>query len=246
MIPLNPLTRRVAPSTVSLVTGTEASRSVLLVEDEPLLRELLAVALESSGFQVVTAANAADARRAFRRVDPDGLVLDIDLGSGPNGFDLADALRRNSPHVAVVFLTNVPDPRFVGREPDQLPSGIAYLRKSELSDVSTLIDALDQTLKGLPSAQHRHDQAAGRPLASLTRKQIAVLRLVADGHTNAQIAEIRDVSLKAVEETLSRIFHALHLDADHDGNQRVAATRMYLAAHRGMDLEEASSRGSST
>ena len=225
------------------MTGTEASRSVLLVENEPLLRELLAVALESSGFQVVTAATAADARRAFRRLDPDALVLDIDLGSGPNGFDLADVLRRRSPHLAIVFLTNVPDPRFLGREPDSLPRGVAYLRKSELTDVSTLTEALDRTLKGLPTDGHRHDRDKVRPLASLTRKQLAILRLVADGRTNAQIAETRDVSLKAVEETLGRIFHSLNLSAERDGNLRVAATRLYLAAHRGINLEEASGRG---
>lgn len=224
--------------TLTTVSETDPRRLILLVEDEPLLRELLAVSLETRGFQVVTAATAADGRRAFQRFDPDGLVLDIDLGAGPNGFDLAHSLRKQSPHLAIVFLTNMPDPRFSGRTSESLPAGIAYLRKSALADITALVDALDHVLKGLSVDRFRHDLDSSRPLDALTRKQMEVLRLVAEGDTNAQIAAKRGISLKAVEETLSRIFHALQLDAEGHGNSRVVATRLYLAAQRGMGLQE--------
>lgn len=206
-----------------------SKRSVLIVEDDALLRELLAVALESRGFAAFTAATASDARRAVARVDPDGLVIDIDLGPGPNGFDLADAIRRQAPHVAIVFLTHLPDPRFAGRGENDLPRGIAYLRKSALADLDTLVEAMDAALRGMPTGAHRHDLDPGRPLASLTRKQVQVLRMVAEGRTNAQIAEARGVSLKAVEESIGRTFAALGLDPAVDGNLRVAAVRRYLS-----------------
>lgn len=221
------------------------SRSLLVVEDEPLLRELVALALESQGFTVYTAATAADARRVFRRADPDGLVLDIDLGAGPNGFDLADVLRREAPHVAIVFLTNLPDPRFAGRDPDGVPSGVAYLRKSALADVDTLVSAIDGALRGATVPGSRHDRDPLRPLADLTRKQIEVLGMVAQGCTNAQIAQSRGVSLKAVEEAIGRMFHALGLSPETDGNLRVAAVRRYLAATEGaspVDLRDRASR----
>lgn len=209
------------------------ARSILVVEDDSLLRELVAVALESRGFRVVTAASAADARRAHHQVDPDGLVLDVDLGPGPSGFDLADALRRQTPHLPIVFLTNLPDPRFADRDPEGLPTGVAYLRKSALSDIDALVDALDQALRGDVSAEHRHDRDANRPMAALTRKQIDVLRLIVEGRTNAQIAADRGISLKAVEEVVGRTFAALGLDANVDGNLRVTAVRRYLAATEG-------------
>ena len=61
-----------------------ANRSVLVVEDDSLLRELLASALESKGYEVHSAGNVTDAKRIFRDIDPDGVVLDVDLGPGPN------------------------------------------------------------------------------------------------------------------------------------------------------------------
>lgn len=211
----------------------EHQRSVLVVEDDALLRELLAVALERHGFSVDTAASASDAKRSFSRGDHDALVLDINLGPGPNGFDLAEVLRQQAPHVAIVFLTNVPDPRFVGRAPEDVPKGVAYLRKSSLGDVDALIVALDSALRGSGIDGLRQDRDPDRPLASLTRKQIAVLSLVAAGKSNAQIAEERGVSVKAIEDTISRAAQALGIDTQEEGNIRVAAARRFLAATGG-------------
>lgn len=208
----------------------EHQRSVLVVEDDALLRELLAVALERHGFSVDTAASASDAKRSFLRGDHDALVLDIHLGPGPDGFDLAEVLRQQAPHVAIVFLTNLPDPRFAGRAPEDVPKGVAYLRKSSLGDVDALIVALDSALRGSGVDGLRQDRDPDRPLAALTRKQIAVLALVAAGKSNAQIAEERGVSVKAIEDTISRAAHALGIDTRQEGNIRVAAARRYLAA----------------
>lgn len=216
-------------------------RSVLVVEDDALLRELLAVALERHGFSVDTAASASDAKRSFSRGDHDALVLDINLGPGPNGFDLAEVLRQQAPHVAIVFLTNVPDPRFVGRAPEDVPKGVAYLRKSSLGDVDALIVALDSALRGSGIDGMRQDRDPDRPLGTLTRKQIAVLSLVAAGKSNAQIAEERGVSIKAIEDTISRAAQSLGIDTQEEGNIRVAAARRFLAATGGANPVSGSS-----
>lgn len=204
----------------------ETARTVLVVEDDALLRDLIARALEGAAFVVETAASAADAKRAFGRLDPDAAVLDIELGPGPNGFDLAEVMREQSPHMAIVFLTNLPDPRFAARDPRGLPAGVAYLRKSQLSDVATLIETLDDTMRG--SVVPRHDLDPERPLAHLTRKQLEILRLIASGMTNGQIAAERGVTVKAVEDTVGRVCAALGLDASADLNLRVSAARRYL------------------
>jgi DNA-binding NarL/FixJ family response regulator len=209
------------------------ARSVLVVEDDSLLRELIAQALENYGFRVETAATAADARRVFSRGDHDSVVLDISLGSGPNGFDLADVLRKLSPHLAIVFLTSFPDSRVVGRDPKSLPQGASYLRKSSLNNVETLVETLDATLRGMKSHQIRQDQDPHRPLGQLTQKQLDVLGLAAEGLSNAQIAERRGVSVKAIEDTLSRAATALSVELSNEGNVRVAAVRRFLAATKG-------------
>jgi len=203
-------------------------RSVLVVEDESLLRELIGSALESRGFLVHTAGTAADAKRVFQRNDPDGVIIDVDLGLGPNGFDLADVLRRLTPGVPILFLTNLPDPRCADRDASEMPSGIAYLCKPAVSDIDALVAALDAALRGAVDTQLRHDRDPDRPLGNLTRKQIAVLRLLAEGRSNAQIAQARGTTVKAVEDTIHRICMALGLDEPCPGNIRVRAARRYL------------------
>jgi DNA-binding NarL/FixJ family response regulator len=207
---------------------TAFPRTVLVVEDDALLRELLASALSQRGFTVDTAASASEAREVFHATDPDGMLLDVDLGSGPNGFDLADTLLADAPGVGVVFLTALPDPRFVGRSRDELPPGIAYLRKSAVHDIDRLVATLDAAMKGSVDASMRHDRDDRRPFAELTRRQIEVLGHVAMGRTNAQIAAIRGTTVKAVEETVTRAFAALGVQAETDGNVRVAAVRRLL------------------
>ncbi len=205
----------------------------MIVEDDALLRELFAVALEGRGFEVETAATAADARRIFARLDPDGVVLDVDLGPGPNGFDLALVLRKLSPQVAIVFLTGMSDPRIAGAKSSALPKGVAYLRKSALNDVETLVQTVDQALRGEVTAGYRHDLEQSRPLGNLTTKQLEVLRLISAGLTNKQIAEQRGVSVKAVEDLVRRTLASLGLDSSAAGNARTSLVRAYLHAATG-------------
>ena len=218
---------------ISVELKDMVKRSVLVVEDDPFLRDLLAVALERNGFVVETAASAADAKRVFSRGDHDAVMLDVSLGPGLNGFDLAHILRSQSPNVAIVFLTDLPDSRFAGKEPGELPPGIVYLRKSKMSDTQSLAVALDSALRGINMNEFRQDQEQDRPLGNLTRKQLTVLGLAARGMTNAQIAEERGVSVKAVEDTIARASQALAVGNEDGANTRVTMVRRYLEATGG-------------
>jgi len=213
-------------------------RTIVVVENESLLRDLIARSLEAAGFDVSTAANAADAKRAVKATDPDICVVDIELGPGPNGFDLADYLAREAPDVGVVFLTNLPDPRFADRDIKTVTQNQAYLRKSQLVDSKELIEAVNAVLKEVDVDRYRHDQNLERPLAALSRRQISVLKLVAEGHSNNQIAEERGTTVRAVEGMVSRIFTALGVDAQGAGNARVEVTRMYLSAAGAVTVDE--------
>ncbi len=206
------------------------ARRVLIVEDEALLRDLLAQMLTAGGFIVRTAANALDARQVFDEDDLDAVIVDINLGPGLDGYDLAEALRRESAELGVVFLTNLPDPRFSGHGEREVFRGAAYLRKSQLVGTTELVDALEEVLAGRVSADHRHDKDPSRPLGNLSRMQLEVLKLVAQGKSNQQIADSRGRSVGAVESMLSRIFAILEIDAGADGNARVEAARRYMEA----------------
>lgn len=206
------------------------SRQVVVVENEALLRDLIAQTLEANNFQVTTAANVADARRAFAATDPDAVVIDIELGPGPNGFEFAEYVHRTSPDVGILFLTNVPDPRFVGRDRKSVPDKSAYLRKSQLVNSSELLQALEAVLLDRASVKFRHDLDSTRPLAKLSSKQLGVLALISQGLSNAQIAEMRGTTVRAVEGMVSRIFEALGISTSADGNARVEAARTFLKA----------------
>lgn len=203
-------------------------RHILVVEDEPLLRDLLAKTIEAAGFDVSTAANAADAKRVLKISDPDALVLDIELGPGPNGLDLAEVVARQYPSVGVVFLTNLPDPRFTSSGA-KIAKNQAYLRKGAINSGTELIDVLEAVLRDRVTKQYRHDLASNRPLAALSKRQIAILQLVAEGKTNSQIATMRGTTVRAVESMLSRIFEAMGIDPQAT-NPRVEAVSNYHAS----------------
>lgn len=209
-------------------SAPSSPRHVLVVEDEPLLRDLIARSLENAGFVVTTAASAADAKRAVKTADPDALLLDIELGPGPNGFDLAEVISRQRPDIGIVFLTNLPDPRFGGRSSKSVAKNQAYIRKSAIDSGAELIQALEAVLRDRITHDYRHDLASNRPLAQLSQRQLDTLRLVAEGKTNVQISQIRGTSVRAVESMLQRIFELLDINPS-ESNPRVLAVSKYHA-----------------
>jgi len=206
-----------------------SARIVLVVEDDDLLRELIATALEVRGYTVQTAGDISEAKRILRTVDPDGVVLDIDLGPGPTGFDFAQIVNKEAPGTGIVFLTQLPDPRFAPTDENGMPTGVAYIRKSALADLNVLYDALDVAMRGQVTKFHRHDLDAERPFAKLTTKQIEVLKLMAQGNSNAQIAAARGTSLKATEDAIRRACAAIGIDGTADGNTRTKAVAKYIS-----------------
>ena len=205
-------------------------RRIVIVEDDSLTRGLLAEVLESNGFEVATASTSDDAFRVVRLVDPDGLVLDVDLGPGPTGFDVADALLRTDPHLAILFLTQLPDARFASRDPESLPPGSGYLRKEKLVEHGALATALDAVLRGSLERIPHDDRDPNRPLGGLSKTQISVLRMVSLGWTNEQIAEARGTSHQAVRKVISRALDSIGENEATEGTARVVAARNYMLA----------------
>ena len=93
-----------------------------------------------------------------------------------------------------------------------------------------MVNALEAVLHDSITADFRHDLDESRPLRGLSRKQISVLQLLAMGYTNAQIADKRGTTIRAVEGIVSRIFQALDIDVQAEGNARVEAAATYLRA----------------
>ncbi len=201
-------------------------RRVLIVEDVPLVRGLLATSLERFGFDVSTAANAAEAAALCRKNDPDGLVVDVELGEGPNGIDLVSGLLPDYPHLGVVFLSRVPEARFVGAQTPARRPNIAWLRKQDIADPSRLVEALDAVLRDVSEGTWRADLSPDRPLARLSRSQVDLLRLIGEGLSNEEIARRRGTSLRAVEKLIRRTLIGAGVRPDGEHNLRVQAVRL--------------------
>lgn len=202
-------------------------RRVLIVEDNASVRALLEAAVHGMGFEVQAVADSRAAIRAAGAFDPDAAILDVDLGDRPNGIELGHLLRVHAPHLGIVYFTHYPSPSLAKGELD-LPSGSAFVNKTSLSEPHELLRAIESTLSDHVEPVIVVPGEVRNPLVRLTRRQLEVLADVAEGYTNAQIAERRGRSLSATEQLVARTFEALGIPDDASRNPRVLAARIYL------------------
>lgn len=193
---------------------------VLVVDDHPFGLSTLAGALTGRGLDVRAAGSARDAHAIALEFRPAVAVLDLDLGPGPTGIDLARALRKVLPAIGICILTSYRDPRLAGGGTPQLPPGSIYVCKADVSDVAQLVQSIDLAAHA-PLTQRALSAMATGPTASLTDMQVEVLLGVGAGLTTAEIAQQRGVSASAVEQTISRICERLDIPRKSSLNQRV-------------------------
>jgi DNA-binding NarL/FixJ family response regulator len=207
----------------------QSSKNVLVVEDEPLVRSLLTSLLEADGFTIGSASSAAEARQVTKDFEPHVAILDIELGDGPSGIDLSHILRLQFPQIGLVFLTHIPEPRVVGVENRNIPKNAAYLRKDRLADTGVLKQAIEAAGRDRVGKQYREDKTVSHKLTNVSRSQLDVLRMVAMGLSNHEIAARRGTTVRAVEHLVKRAFSAAGVDQDAPGNARVVAARQFIS-----------------
>jgi DNA-binding NarL/FixJ family response regulator len=206
-----------------------SKRTVLVVEDEMLIRSLVARQLEHEGFEVFAAANALEARKISDAYEVDVAVIDIELGHGPSGFDLASILRSNDPGIAIVFLTHLPNPKLMGVDNSRIPKNAAYLVKDKVSDSKVLTDAIEATLRERVTEHMRFDITSENKFKDVSRSQIQVFQMMANGLSNHEIAAQRGTSVRAVENLIRRAMATANISVD-GGQSRVLAVREFLKA----------------
>lgn len=217
--------------------GEQVSRPpirLVIVEDEALYRELLATALASHPrFEVVQAfQDAGGALAEIPDLAPDVALLDIELGGPIHGVRLGTLLRRALPRLGIVLLSNHADPDFLAAVPRQEVTGWAYLLKRSVTDLAALERAIEGAAAGLVVLDPK---LAAAPMSGegglgrLTPRQFEILRLIAQGHTNAGIARRLGLSAKSVENQINVIYQELDIDtADREMHPRVRAVLLYL------------------
>ena len=201
------------------------TRRVLVVEDDHFVGSLLAEALRGQGFEVEHVASAVEAKKSLKTFDPDAALIDVGLGAGPSGIELARFLREKHPLIAPILLTK----QLVGAEAEAIPAGVGFLKKSLISDTAYLVGALEDALRERDNPI-RHDPLAEPALEVLTRNQREVLHLLALGYSNAEIAKRRGITVSGAEQNVSAIFKAFGVDKAESLVPRVEVVRRYIAA----------------
>ena len=216
-------------------TRPEAALSVVVVEDEPLFLDLLRTALSHHPALVVGGVfrRSDDALHHIPQLQPQVALLDIDLGAGLSGIQLGLLLREQLPTLGIVLLSNHWVPHFLATlRPDSM-AGWCYLLKRSVADVDTLVRAIQGAAAGLmvldPYIVARRRPRPGGALARLTPRHRDVLSLLAQGFTNAAIAQRLGLAPSTVENQLNLIYQALELGQEPlHFNPRVRAALLYL------------------
>lgn len=197
-------------------------RRALIVDDEAVFRTLITSAVSDFGFEARAIGSAHELADALEEFDPDIVMLDLALGEGPNGLDLLEFIEKYYPWVSVLILTSFRSPELVGTLDGPLNPKVGYVVKSDVVDLDVLRDAIEQTLASEPP---RRAALAGVPV--VTRGQAEVLRLMAEGLSNAAIAQRRGCSARALERIIARLYTALGISDDAQGNARVQAVTVF-------------------
>jgi DNA-binding NarL/FixJ family response regulator len=212
--------------------------SVVIADDDVLLREGIARLLADEGFQVIDqAGNAAALMALVHRHEPDLVIVDIRMPPThtTEGLDAALTIRAEMPDTAVVVLSAHAE---VEQASDLLASGerSGYLLKSRVTNVDEFLDTLRRIVGGAAVVDPmliRQLVAARRvedPLEELSPREREVLALMAEGRSNAGIAKELWVTESTVEKHVHAIFMKLRIAETGDDHRRVLAVVEFLRA----------------
>ncbi len=209
----------------------------MIADDSVLLRAGLERLLADAGFNVVASVgDSPGLLAAVAQQQPQVAIVDVRMppGFSDEGLRAAVELRRRHPDVGVLVLSQyVEEPA----AQDLLATGaggIGYLLKDRVADVSDFIDAVRRVARGGTAldpevvAQVMARRRRADVLTPLTPRERDVLALMAEGRSNAAIADRLQIGHGAVEKHVTHIFSKLALEPDDSDHRRVLAVLAFL------------------
>jgi DNA-binding NarL/FixJ family response regulator len=210
---------------------------VLLINDDVFELATMSASLRLHGTNIVgEAGNIFVAENLFKSLEPEIVLIDLQC-SGEEAVSLLQKFRKVNPDLGIVIITACPDLRLFGLLERDIPLGSKIILKSSTSDISTITFALAECIqsaidraemKWFNTNPNAHDEALMKILVELTDIQIETLRLVAQGLSNSEIAKVRYVSEKSVEQIVARIAQHLSIAPDRSRNLRVILAGEYF------------------
>jgi DNA-binding NarL/FixJ family response regulator len=213
-------------------------------EDTYLMREALLQVLDNAAeIEVVGACPDRDSLiEAIERERPDVVLADIRMPptGTDEGIQVARTLRTSHPETGVVVLSQFADPSYVLALLESGTEGRAYLLKERVGDAGQLVSAITAVAAGESVVDPKvvevlvGARGIGPPslLSELTPREVEVLADLAQGKSNAAIAESLVLTKHAVERHINSIFMKLELGSPTDVSLRVKAALLFLASGR--------------
>lgn len=209
---------------------------IVIGEDQVLLREGLVRLLEEQGHDVVgSAGDGPDMVRKAKAHRPDIVIADVRMppSQTDEGLRAALEIRAADPSIGILVLSHHVEVRYALELLADDATRVGYLLKQRVADLDRFFAALERIDAGGSVIDPEVVSAMlGRarldPIDRLTQRQREVLALMAEGRTNAGIAEELVITEKAVAKHVAAIFEALGLPPSADGNRRVLAVIRYL------------------
>ncbi|GGS73237.1 DNA-binding response regulator [Nonomuraea spiralis] len=208
----------------------------MLAEDSVLLREGLIRLLDASGLRVVAAVDEAESLlRAVEEHRPELVITDVRMPPThtDEGLRAALVLRRQHPGLAVLVLSQYVEERYAARLLASATGGVGYLLKDRVADVTEFIDALRRVAGGGTALDPEVVaqlllRGNSDPLERLTPREHEVLKLMAEGRSNAGIGQSLVLSEGAVGKHIGNIFTKLDLPPAEGDHRRVLAVLQFL------------------
>jgi DNA-binding NarL/FixJ family response regulator len=209
---------------------------VVIAEDSVLLRAGLIRLLAAAEIEVMAAVSDADQLLAAVPVHkPDVVIVDVRMPPShtDEGIRAALVIRREWPEVAVLVLSQYVEERYAADLLSANTSSVGYLLKDRVADVEEFVAALRRVADGGTAldpevvaqllVRRRSD-----PLDRLTPREHEVLTLMAEGRSNAAIAQTLVITDSAVAKHINSIFAKLDLQPDDGDHRRVRAVLRFL------------------
>jgi DNA-binding NarL/FixJ family response regulator len=211
---------------------------IALADDAVILREGLSRLLEEAGFDVVGLAEDAEALlKLVERTLPDVAIIDIRMPPThtDEGLQAAKVIRRRWPEIGILVLSQHVNTRYALELLSAGSDGVGYLLKERVSDLHELSSSVERVGHGgsvldpaVVSELVGRPRQADNPLENLTDREREVLALIAEGRSNAAIAERLFISDHTVEKHINSILGTLRLPQSPDDHRRVLAVIRYL------------------
>lgn len=207
---------------------------ILIVEDERLFRDMLKISLSSiPNMEVVGAVSDGEAAiEAANQLKPDVVLMDIELGSEPNGISAGRSIKEDHGGVGIIVLSAHSEREYLSLISKEEYIGWSYLLKQTVSDAGSLVRAIEGAAAGLvvmdPCVVNGMKPRSGSVSARLTPRQQEVLSMMAQGYNNTSIAERLVLGTKSVENYINAIYQELSLSHDGTLHPRVQAVLSYI------------------